>query len=79
MSASAIVFTAVRVPQEVYRRAISEVLPEAGDALQARTLSWDKRPSQRESIDVPAGYVRASPRDREARMRRTETDASRVQ
>jgi hypothetical protein len=40
MSASAIVFTAVRGPQEIYRRAISEVLPEAGDALQARRHAW---------------------------------------
>jgi hypothetical protein len=39
MSASATVFTAVRGPQEIYRRAISEVLPEAGDALQARRLA----------------------------------------
>jgi hypothetical protein len=37
---SAIVFTAVRRAQEIYHRAISEVLPEAGDALQARILAW---------------------------------------
>jgi hypothetical protein len=40
MSASAIVFTAVRRAQELYHRAISEVLSAAEEALQARTLSW---------------------------------------
>jgi hypothetical protein len=39
---SAIVFTAVRGPQEVYRRAISEILPVAGDALQARRLACER-------------------------------------
>jgi hypothetical protein len=39
---SAIVFTAVRGAQEIYHRAISEVLPVAGDGLQARTLACER-------------------------------------
>jgi hypothetical protein len=42
-------------------------------------LLANERPSQRESIDVPTGYVRAGPRDGEGRMRRSEVDASHVQ
>jgi hypothetical protein len=42
MSASAIVFTAVRRAQGLYRRAISEVLPAAEQALQARKLACEQ-------------------------------------
>jgi hypothetical protein len=42
MSVSGIVFTAVRRAQGLYRRAISEVLPAAGQALQARRITCER-------------------------------------